>query len=107
MRASRSAAATPGPEAILPAGVALTQFQAVLTPPGGGLDTVVQLVDVGNGAAASATFRYLFPGDYTVSFQAPGGISFITEPPVPATVTVVANQATAADFLLLDAVLPR
>lgn len=98
---------TPGPEATLPAGVTLTQFQAVLTPPGGGLDSVVTLVDVGNGAAASATFRYLFPGDYTVSFQAPGGISFTTEPPVPTTVTVIANQATAADFLLLDAVLPR
>jgi hypothetical protein len=95
-----------GTEGILPSEVALTDFQAVLTPAGGVTSTVLPLVDRGNGTAG-ATFRFLFPGDYSVSFQAPGGITFSTQPAVPATVPVVANQVTAADFLLLDVIVPR
>ena len=50
------------------------------------------------------TFRYLVPGDYAVSFQAPPTISaFTTDPAVPATVTVVSGQAAAASFVLLTA----
>ena len=51
------------------------------------------------------TFQYLFPGDYSVSFQAPLGIgSFSTDPAVPATVTVTAGQTTSASFLLFGVV---
>jgi hypothetical protein len=61
------------------------------------------LTDLGNGAVGT-TFQYLFPGEYTVSFQAPVGIaSFETVPVVPATVIVVAGQATPASFLLSGA----
>lgn len=94
---------TLGPETALPAGVALTGFQVVLTPVGGTAKPPVALVDPGTGVAG-ATFQYLAPGDYSVTFQAPTGVSsFITDPAVPATVTVVAGQATAAPFVLMEA----
>lgn len=92
------------PEATLPTGFALTDFQAVLMPAGGTDSTVVPLVDAGNGTVG-VTFQYLFPGDYSVSFQAPPGIgSFSTDPAVPATVTVTAGQTTSASFLLFGVV---
>lgn len=92
------------PEAILPTGYALTDFQVVLTPVGGTDKPPVVLIDPGTGVAG-ATFQYLFPGDYTVTFLPPTGIgSFTTDPAVPVTVTVFAGQATAAHFLLLDAI---
>jgi hypothetical protein len=93
------------PEAILPGGTDLAQFQMVLTPPGGTPGAPVPLVGL-DGGVVGAIFQYLLPGDYSVSFVGPEGLSFAIEPEVPATVTVVAGQTTRADFLLLYAFIP-
>jgi hypothetical protein len=90
------------PEAVLPTGFALTDFQAVLTPAGGTATLPQTLGSLGTGGVG-VTFPYLAPGDYSVSLQAPSGLTFSTDPAVPVTVSVVAGQATAVNFLLLDA----
>lgn len=94
-----------GAEVSAPADLGLTDFQAVLTPVGGGDATTVPLADAGDGTrAATATFVYLAPGEYTLTLQPPASIStFTTEPTVPLTVTVAAGQVTSASFQLLSA----
>jgi hypothetical protein len=88
------------PGATLPAGVALTDFSAVVTPAGGGDATVVGLADLGGGTIGAA-YPYLFPGDYAVDFEAPAAVTaFTTDPAVPATVTVIGGQDVFAAFLL-------
>lgn len=85
----------------LPAGVTLAQFNAVLTNSGGSSKTLA-LADMGAGVFG-ASFKFLLPGSYTLSFTAPGSLAFTTSPAVPAAVTVVSGQATAADFVLTSA----
>lgn len=83
----------------LPATVTLGQFSAVLTNAGGSAKTLA-LADAGGGAF-TASFPYLIPGTYTLTFTAPAGVtSFTTAPAVPATVTVVSGQPTAEAFTL-------
>lgn len=91
------------PEGGLPAGYSLTDFQAALTPPGASAPSLTpSLVDLGDGSAG-VTFPYLVPGDYQVSFVAPDGMTFSTEPAVPQTLTVTAGQTASMDFMLIAA----
>jgi len=95
---------TLGPETILPDGVTLAKFQALLTKAGSSIGPV-PLADLGAGSVG-VTFPYLLQGDYDVSFVGPEAVAFHTDPPVPFGVTVVADQTTSAPFVLTDAEVP-
>lgn len=94
-----------GPGVTLPAPATLAGFQAVLAPapPASGGTTTLALTSA-DATTYAASFKFLFPGDYTLTFSAPAGVSaFMTTPPVPATVTVTSGQAMAADFVMTSA----
>lgn len=86
----------------LPGTTTLAGFSAVLTPSAGGDGTTLPLAATSSGAYG-VSYKYLFPGTYTLTFTAPAGVSFTTNPPVPATVTVTSGQATAAAFVVTSA----
>jgi hypothetical protein len=88
--------------AALPAGTTLGQFSAVLTNSAGSSKTLA--LASGSGGAFTATFKYLIPGSYTLSFTAPASVAtFATTPLAPATVTVSSGQLTAASFVVTSA----
>ncbi len=89
---------------VLPPGMNLGMFNAVITPAGGGTD-VVEALASGDGITYGATFGNLAPGDYSVTFEPPAGASYTTTPPVPKTFTVLPGATTDADFVLLGVVL--
>jgi Domain of unknown function (DUF4382) len=89
----------------LPTPVTLGDFKAVLAPapPTSGGNTILPLTST-DATTYHASFKYLFPGDYTLTFSPPSAVnSFVTAPPVPATVTVTSGQATAASFTMTSA----
>jgi len=89
----------------LPAPATLADFKAVLTPapPASGGNTILALTS-SDATTYGASFKYLFPGDYTLTFNAPSSVNaFVTAPPVPASVTVTSGQATTAAFVLSSA----
>ena len=89
----------------LPAPTTLADFKAVLTPapPASGGNTILALTST-DATTYGASFKYLFPGDYTLTFNAPSAVNaFATTPPVPSNVTVTSGQATAASFVLSSA----
>ncbi len=89
----------------LPTGLSLTDFSAVVTPAGGGDSVTVPLADEGNGTIG-AIFKYLDPGDYTVTLVPPPSVaSFTTAPPIPAAATITSDQVTTETFLLTGVVL--
>ncbi len=82
-----------------PVPTTLADFKAVLTN-SDGVSTKLALTSTDN-INFTASFKYLFPGDYTLDFTAPGAVtSFETTPATipPAKVTVVSQQAVAASF---------
>lgn len=85
----------------LPTGTSLAQFSAVLTNSAGSSKT---LALVAAGGTYGASFPYLIPGNYTLSFTAPTSVtSFTTSPPTspdPAPISVASGQATTAGFTL-------
>lgn len=84
----------------LPAGTTLGQFSAVLTNSGGSAKTVA-LTNPGGGSTWSASFLYLMPGAYTLTFDRPASVaSFATDPAVPATLTVSSGQAITEAFVM-------
>jgi hypothetical protein len=91
-----------------PDGYQLTDFKAALLPPGADATTQPTLGDLTeiDATTVGVTFPFLVPGDYQVSFVAPDGMAFKTEPEVPQTVSVVAGQTASADFLLTAAYFP-
>jgi len=89
---------TPGETVVFPPGVTLASFTAVVAPAGGGDGVMVPLTET--AGVFGATFVNLFAGDYTVTFLAPAGLTWTTDPPVPSTATVLAAQVTSADFTL-------
>jgi len=91
-----------GPGVALPGATTLADFKAVLTPSAGGDGTSLALLSDGV-ATYAVSFKYLFPGSYTLTFTAPSGVSFATAPPLPATITVTSGQATAAAFIVTSA----
>ena len=89
----------------LPPGLSLTDFSAVVTPTAGGDSVTVPLADNGDGTAG-ATFKYLDPGDYTVTLLPPASVaSFATSPPVPVTATITSDHVTTEVFLLTAVVM--
>ena len=88
-----------------PAGYALTDFKAAVFPPGATEPTLGDLTAI-DATTVGATFPFLVPGDYQVSFVAPDGMTFTTEPVVPETVSVVAGQTATRDYLLTAAYFP-
>jgi hypothetical protein len=91
-----------GSEVTLPAPTTLADFSAVLTPAGGGGSTALPLTST-DGVTYAADFKLLFPGDYTLTFTAPSPVTFVTAPPVPATITVASGSPAAASFVLTSA----
>jgi hypothetical protein len=86
--------------------VTLADFTAVLTSSGGSEKTL-PLTALGPGSATfGATFKYLLPGPYTLTLQAPTGMSFTTSPTVPAAPTVSDGQNTQEDFTITSASAP-
>jgi len=79
-------------------GTALTlaDFSAVLTA-GDNSTTQVALTDAGNGTFTAA-FPFLAPGDYSLNFTAPSGVTFTMNPTVPVTEHVASGQTTTAAF---------
>lgn len=91
------------PQVSLPAGTTLAGFVAAVRPAAGGDGVQVALADQGDGTFG-VVLRFLAPGDYLVSFQAPATIAaFTTDPAIPAGATVSSAQSTTASFLLLTA----
>jgi len=86
----------------LPAPTTLADFKAVLTPSAGGSGTTLPLSSP-DSVTYAVSFKYLVPGTYTLTFTAPSGVSFVTAPPVPASVTVASGQVSAADFVVTSA----
>ena len=76
----------------------LGDFTAVITASDGTTSSKA-LTDDGSGNFG-ASFRYLAPGDYTVTFTAPTGVTFTTDPAVPAPATVSSDATTTAAFTL-------
>jgi Domain of unknown function (DUF4382) len=90
------------PGVTLPGSATLGQFRAVLTNAGGSAETL-PLTDAGGGTF-TASFRYLIPGTYSLTFTpAPGVTSFTTDPPVPPTITVASGLPTTASFVVTSA----
>lgn len=89
------------PGVTLPAPTTLGQFSAVLTSSAGSAKTLA-LANEGSGVFG-ASFKFLMPGSYTLTFTAPGTLTFTTTPAVPAPVTVAPGQATQADFAVTSA----
>jgi len=79
-------------------GTALTlaDFSAVLTA-GDNSTTQVALTDAGNGTFTAA-FPFLAPGDYSLTFTAPTGVTFTTSPTVPATEHIASVQTATSSF---------
>ena len=89
----------------LPAPTTLADFKAVLTPapPASGGNAILALTST-DATTYGASFKYLFPGDYTLTFNSPASVNaFATTPPVPTTVSVASGQATAASFVMTSA----
>lgn len=57
----------------------------------------VALTDGGNGTF-TASFPFLAPGDYSLDFTAPSGVTITTNPTVPATEHVASGGTTTAAF---------
>jgi hypothetical protein len=79
----------------------LADFTAVVMASDASTSSVA-LTDAGNGTF-QAHFPFLPPGDATVSFTAPAGVTFTTTPAVPAIVGVVPGQSTTSTFMLTGA----
>lgn len=76
----------------------LGDFSAVVTASDNSTHQVA-LTDSGNGTFTAA-FPFLPPGDYSLNFTAPSGVTFTTNPTVPATEHVVSGQTTTATFTI-------
>jgi hypothetical protein len=81
----------------------LANFTAVVTASDANTSSVV-LTDDGDGTF-QAVFPFLPPGDATVTFTAPTGVTFTTTPVVPAIVNVGSGQTTTSTFTLTSAAL--
>lgn len=87
-------------------GTALTlaDFTAVVTASDNTTESLA-LTDAGSGVF-QAQFPFLAPGNYTVSFTAPSGVSFTTSPTIPAAATVTSGGSTTSAFTLTAASAP-
>lgn len=96
------ASLTLGQNVVLPGTVGLDGFEAVLTSAGGGSETL-PLADADADGTFDATFDFLLPGNYNVSFQGPEGVSFTTDPAMPVEVTTAAGTTADASATITEA----
>ncbi len=77
--------------------VTLAQASVTLEDGAGGSETL-PLEDLDGDGIFTASWRFLFPGDYQVSFVEPTGLNLTTDPvfPVPVTVAEGADEMVAA-----------
>jgi hypothetical protein len=91
-----------GQDVVLPGTVALGDFSAVLTTTGGGTESL-PLTDADADGTFDATFDFLLPGSYNVSFTGPEGVSFTTDPATPIVVTTAAGTTVDASATITEA----
>jgi hypothetical protein len=82
--------------------VTLAQFSAVLTNAEGSAEPLA-LTDANGDGVYEAEFKFLFPGAYSLTFTAPEGLSFSTNPSIPASVVVTSGKAGTSAFLVTSA----
>ncbi len=80
----------------------LADFNAVLTSSAGGTQTLA-LTDTDADGTYEATFDFLLPGDYTISFTGPDGLTFTTDPSGPIGVTTAAGTTVDGSATITDA----
>jgi len=102
--------ATLGPGVTLPVlngtQVTLGDFSAVLTSSGGSPKTIGLAPLAPGSSTYSASFKNLLPGTYSLTLEAPAGMSFTASPAVPQTVTVTAGDTTNEAFTITAASAP-
>jgi len=86
--------------------VTLGDFSAVLTNSGGSAKTLKLAPTATGSATFGASFKFLLPGTYSLTLQAPTGMSFTASPVVPKTVTVASGANTQSDFTITAASAP-
>ncbi|HET7110997.1 MAG TPA: DUF4382 domain-containing protein [Gemmatimonadales bacterium] len=96
------ASLTLGQDVVLPGTVTLGGFNAVLTTTGGGTESL-PLTDADADGTFDATFDFLLPGSYNVSFTGPDGVSFTTDPATPIVVTTAAGTTADASATITEA----
>jgi hypothetical protein len=96
------ASLTLGQDVVLPGTVTLGGFNAVLTTTGGGTESL-PLTDADADGTFDATFDFLLPGSYNVSFTGPEGVSFTTDPATPIVVTTAAGTTADASATITEA----
>jgi hypothetical protein len=83
--------------------ITLADFRAVLA---GSSDSLRSVALEGGPTTFGATFGYLLPGFYTVSIEAPTGVSFTASPAFPTAIEVSQGQDTNIDFVIAAASVP-
>jgi uncharacterized protein DUF4382 len=63
----------------------------------------IALTDLNGDGVFEASFKFLVPGNYEVSFVGPEGLSFTTNPGIPAPVTIGSGTDQAKAFVLTSA----
>lgn len=96
------ASLTLGQGVVLPGDATLDGFSAVLTGTGGSNESQA-LTDTDADGTFDATFDFVVPGNYNVSFTGPEGVTFTTEPATPIVVTAAAGTTADASATITDA----
>lgn len=96
------ASLTLGQGVTLPGNATLSGFDAILTTTGGGTETL-PLTDADADGTFDATFDFLLPGNYNVSFTAPEGVVITTDPETPIVVTTAAGTTADASATITEA----
>lgn len=85
---------TLGTDVTLPSGVSFTAFTVVLADAEGGTESLA--LDA-NGAAV---FRFLRPGSYTVTLEAPAGVTITATPGTSQSLSVASGAAATTSFTI-------
>jgi hypothetical protein len=80
----------------------LADFRAVLTTADGATETQA-LTDADLNGAFEADFNYVLPGEYTVTFEGPAGLTVTTDPALPIAVTTAAGTTVDASATITGA----
>jgi hypothetical protein len=89
--------------------VTLGQFKATLTAEADADGAAapaaeeLALTDANGDGVFEASFKFLVPGNYKISFVAPAGVNFTTNPAVPAPATIVSGKDQTQAFILTSA----
>jgi len=63
----------------------------------------IALTDLNGDGVFEASFKFLVPGNYVLSFAAPEGVSFTTNPSVPVAITIGSGTDQSKAFVLTSA----